>query len=358
MENNDIQIAELYLNNQSSYIKSKPYPRSDTYGRDGWFYQNTLPIPGQTQPDRKCNINIYNELSAKVQDDQDISNFLQVGNIDSLSLKLIINGAETINNSTDTIQSYYPYITIGTVYQPSKDNYNLDYHSVIQLFISPTKNNTVNDSDELVYFYKNANAVVYHKNKPIDLNGMFNDNFKSVIILGPTIPDNPPLDINNETIKDIFITTPDDKAALTVAFLLQEAELVTKNMTSKNFTRKIKFKNIITSSITNTEELVLFNSALSGLSPLSINTYGRRHLVIYCNLTSSSGGTSKNVFLSYSSDNITYYTDSRNIICQEFDTPGTYTGTTRFRDIGFQYVKIYVDEPSVTNVKIAYSTYN
>ena len=88
-ENNDIQIVEYYLNNFDVYTQSKPYPRSDTYGRDGWFYMNTEPITGDTQADQVCNINIYNELSAKVQDEQDISNYLQVENIDCLALKLI-----------------------------------------------------------------------------------------------------------------------------------------------------------------------------------------------------------------------------------------------------------------------------
>ena len=62
-ENNDTQIVEYYLNNEDVYLNSKPYPRSDSYGRDGWFYMNTQAISGQTQADRICNVNIYNEES-------------------------------------------------------------------------------------------------------------------------------------------------------------------------------------------------------------------------------------------------------------------------------------------------------
>lgn len=63
-------------------------------------------------------------------------------------------------------------------------------------------------------------------------------------------------------------------------------------------------------------------------------------------------------FLSYSSDDISYYTDSRNIICQEFGSTGTYTGVVRLQNVGFQFIKGYANDAHITNVKIAYSVYN
>lgn len=353
-ENNDIQTVEYYLNNQDVYLDSKPYPRSDTYGRDGWFYMNTAPISGQTQEERICNINIYNEESAKSVGDDDLTNYLRVKNIGSLSLKLIINGTESTNLSTETIQSYYPFITIGTIPTGTND-LNLNYHALIHLKISPSTIADVNDSNELVYFYKDANGLVYYKDKPNDLNGIFNDNFKTI-----TIEENPlnTSTINDEIIKDIFITSPARIEPISVAFLLQEAELKTTNMASKNFTRKIQFKNIITNLGTNKNELVIHNGALSGLTVFPIDTYGYKNVVIYCNLTATTGSPQKNIFFSFSSDDISYYTDSRNIICQEFGTPGVYTGVARLKDVGFQYIKFYNDDPHITNVKIAYSRFN
>lgn len=353
-ENNDIQTVEYYLNNQDVYLDSKPYPRSDTYGRDGWFYQNTAPISGQTQEERICNINIYNEESAKSVDDEDLTNYLRVKNIGSLSLKLIINGTESTNLSTETIQSYYPFITIGTIPTGTND-LNLNYHALIHLKISPSVIAEVNDNNELVYFYKDANGLVYYKDKPNDLNGIFNDNFKTIIV------EENPLNtstINDEIIKDIFITSPARTEPISVAFLLQEAELKTTNMASKNFTRKIQFKNIITNLGTNKNELVIHDGPLSGLTVFSIDTYGYKNVVIYCNLTAATGSPQKNIFFSFSSDNINYYTDSRNILCQEFGSPGVYTGVARLKDVGFQYIKFYNDDPHITNVKIAYSRFN
>ena len=360
-ENNDTQIVEYYLNNQDIYLNSKPYPRSDTYGRDGWFYMNTQPISGQTQTDRICNVNIYNEESAKSVDDNDLSNSLQLNNIKSLSLKLIINGLESTNDSTETIQSYYPFITIGLSPTGVNDLANADgstppnYHALIHLKISPTVAADVTNNGELVYFYKDANGLMYYRNKPEDDDNIFNNNFKSIVI-----EENPSnsTDLNIGIVKDIFITSPPRDEALSVSFLLQGAEIQTKNMTSKNFNRKIEFKNILTNIITNKSELVLHDGALNGLTPYDINTYGYKNCVIYCNVTATTGSPQINVFLSYSSDDISYYTDSRNIICQEFGTAGTYTGVVRLQNVGFQFIKGYCTDSTVTNVKIAYSVYN
>ncbi len=360
-ENNDTQIIEYYLNNQDIYLNSKPYPRSDTYGRDGWFYMNTQPIAGQTQADRICNVNIYNEESAKSVDDNDLSNSLQLNNIKSLSLKLIINGNESTNDSTETIQSYYPFITIGLSPTGVNDLANADgstppnYHALIHLKVSPTLTADVNSTKDLVYFYKDANGLMYYKNKPEDNNNIFNENFKNIVI-----EENPSnnSDLNIGIVKDIFITSPSEAEVFSVSFLLQEAELQTTNMTSKNFNRKIKFKNIVSNIITNKSELVIHDGALNGLTPLEINTYGYKNCVIYCNVTATTGASQINVFLSYSSDDISYYTDSRNIICQEFGSAGTYTGVVRLQNVGFQFIKGYCTDSTVTNVKMAYSVYN
>jgi|TARA_R110001592_G_scaffold232616_1_gene489986 hypothetical protein len=360
-ENNNTQIVEYYLNNEDVYLNSKPYPRSDSYGRDGWFYMNTQAISGQTQADRICNINIYNEESAKTTDDTDLVNSLQLNNIKSLSLKLIINGNESTNDSSETIQSYYPFITIGLRPTGVDDLENADgttppnYHALIHLKISPTLTANVNNTDELIYFYKDANGLMYYKNKPEDDDNIFNDNFKNMVI-----EENPAnnSDLNLDIVKDIFITSPSESEVFSVAFLLQEAELQTTNMTSKNFNRKIKFKNIVSNLITNKSELVIHDGALNGLTPIEINTYGYKNVVIYCNVTATAGASQINVFLSFSSDDISYYTDSRNIICQEFGSPGTYTGVIRIKDVGFQFIKGYCTDSTVTNVKIAYSKFN
>ena len=353
-ENNDIQTVEYYLNNEDVYLHSKPYPRSDSYGRDGWFYRNTSPISGQTQVDRVCNINIYNEDSAKSGGLEDLTNYFRVNNIGSLSLKLIINGTETTNDSTETVQSYYPFITIGTIPTGTND-LNLTYHALIHIKISPTAIADINDTNELIYFYKDANGLVYYRDKPNDLDGIFNDNFKTITIEQHASNDST---IKDEIIKDIFITSPPRTGASSVSFLLQEAEIKTTNMSSKNFTRKIKFKNIITNLVTNKSELILHNGSLSGLTGFPINTYGYKNVVIYCNVTATAGASQINVFLSYSSDDISYYTDSRNILCQEFGSPGTYTGVVRLKDVGFQFIKGYCTDSTVTNIKIAYSKFN
>jgi len=171
-ENNDTQIVEYYLNKEDIYLNSKPYPRSDTYGRDGWFYMNTQPIAGQTQADRICNVNIYNEESAKSVDDNDLSNSLQLNNIKSLSLKLIINGNESTNDSSETIQSYYPFITIG-LSPTGVNDLNSNYHALIHLKVSPTLTADVTSTKELIYFYKDANGLMYYKNKPEDNDNIF-----------------------------------------------------------------------------------------------------------------------------------------------------------------------------------------
>lgn len=353
-ENNDTQIVEYYLNKEDIYLNSKPYPRSDSYGREGWFYMNTQPISGQIQTDRICNINIYNEESAKSVDDNDLSNSLQLHNIKSLSLKLIINGNESTNDSSETIQSYYPFITIGLSPTGTND-LNSNYHALIHLKVSPTATANVTSNKDLIYFYKDANGLMYYRNKPEDDDNIFNDNFKNIVV--EEDPSNS-TDLNIGIVKDIFITSPPSDEALTVSFILQEAELQTTNMTSKNFNRKIKFKNIVSNLITNKSELVLHDGALTGLTPIEINTYGYKNCVIYCNVTATTGSPQKDVFLSYSSDDISYYTDSQNIVCQEFGSAGTYTGTIRLQNVGFQFIKGYANDAHISNVKIAYSLYN
>ena len=353
-ENNDTQIVEYYLNKEDIYLNSKPYPRSDSYGREGWFYMNTQPISGQIQTDRICNINIYNEESAKSVDDNDLSNSLQLHNIKSLSLKLIINGNESTNDSSETIQSYYPFITIGLSPTGTND-LNSNYHALIHLKVSPTATANVTSNKDLIYFYKDANGLMYYRNKPEDDDNIFNDNFKNIVV--EEDPSNS-TDLNIGIVKDIFITSPPSDEALTVSFILQEAELQTTNRTSKNFNRKIKFKNIVSNLITNKSELVLHDGALTGLTPIEINTYGYKNCVIYCNVTATTGSPQKDVFLSYSSDDISYYTDSQNIVCQEFGSAGTYTGVIRLQNVGFQFIKGYANDAHISNVKIAYSLYN
>lgn len=354
MNSDDIQIVEYYLNNSDLYPLSKPAPRCDTYGRDGWYYMNNPPIAPDTMADMICNINIYNENSAKSYDNQDISNFLQVNNIESLSMKLIINGLETTNDSSETIQSYYPYITIGTV-PTGVNDLTVDYHSKINLYISPNGTSPVPSAQSLIYFYKDANGICYYKNKSRDTNGIFNNSFKNVEILQDI---NNTTDINIEVIKDIWINSPSKLDAYSVSFLLQEVELKTINMLSQNFTRKILFKKNVADSPTNKNELVLHDGPLFGLTAINITTLGFRHCIIMVNITATSGSPSKDVFLSYSSDNLNYYTDSKNIICQEFGIAGHYTGVVRLDNVGFQFIKVFANDPQITNVKIAYSVFN
>jgi len=360
IENNETQIIEYYLNNENIYLNSKPYPRSDTYGREGWFYTNT-DAGNEPQTDQICNVNIYSELSAKSADINDLSNTLQVNNIKSLSLKLIINGNESTNDTTETIQAYYPFITIGIRPTGVNDLANADgstppnYHALIHLKISPTLTDNVNNTEDLIYFYRDANGLMYYKDKPEDDDNIFNDNFKRVIV-----EENPSntTDLNLGIIKDIFITSPPQNEIFSVAFLLQSAEIQTKNMTSQNFNRKIQFKNIVTNLVTNKSELVIHDGALNGFTNFQIKTYGYKNCVIFCNITATAAQPQINIFLSYSSDNINYYTDSRNILCQEFETAGTYTGVARLKDVGFQYIKAYSTDATITNAKIIYSVYN
>ena len=77
-------------------------------------------------------------------------------------------------------------------------------------------------------------------------------------------------------------------------------------------------------------------------------------MYILVNVTATAAQPQINIFLSYSTDGINYYTDSKNIICQEFGT----AGTERIKNVGFQFIKFYCDDATTSNVKIAYSVFD
>ena len=97
---------------------------------------------------------------------------------------------------------------------------------------------------------------------------------------------------------------------------------------------------------------------MNGYTQAPINLYGRKSVVIYVNITATAGNPSKNLFLAYSPDDTTYYLDSTTVIVQEYNIPGTYTGCLQLNDVGYEFIKFYTIDTQISNVKIAYSTYD
>jgi len=351
MSNNKTEVT-YYLNNRTIYADSDPPPRSDTYGRNGWFYTNYKQTG--TISDQQCNINIYNIDDTRATDAFDSNNFLFLSNIRSLYFEFTSLNTNTTNLSTETVMDYYPYLVIGTKTKSDGADLSADFRSKIYLKISPTDNTGVTDKNELTYLYRNGKNVIYFREKPLDKEQTYQTIFKNEFSeRDPSNNDN----IELEQISKIWIETKGFPTAFTTGFILHEAGLASKNFTN-NFYRVFKFENILTNLITNNEELVLHNANLSGLTANKISTYGYKNCVILADVTATTGSPQKDIFLSYSMDDVSYYTDSKNIICQEFGTTGTYTGVITLENVGFQYIKIYADDAHITNVKIAYSVYN
>ena len=357
---NNITKVNYYLNNQEPYILSNPQPRSDTYGRDGWFYSNYKDTG--TIADQQCNICFYSMLDTRATDIFDSNNFLFLPNIKSLYFEFTSMNTNTTNLSTETIMDYYPYIVIGT--KPAGTASDLPtlpngetYRSLIYLKISPTEIPTppaIIDENDLSYLYKNGRNVIFYKQKALDKSQTYQVPFNNPsTVRGTGNFDN----INEEQISKIWIETKGFPVSQTTGFILHEAGIESQNFTN-NFNRIFTFSNIKTNLVTNNEELVIHNGALTGLTPFQITTYGYKHCIIMIDATATAGQTQVNVFLSYSPDNITYYTDSDNIVCQEFGTAGTYTGVKRLQNVGFQHIKVYCDDSTVSAVKVAYSNFN
>lgn len=347
MSTTKLTEIEYYLNNERYYNECIPKPRSDTYGRDGWFYMNYLNSGVQ-----QCNFNIYNFQDSVADDSANSENFLYLNKIENIYFEITNTSTPPSNLSSETVMDYYPYIVIGTV--PKSDGYdiNLSYRSLIYYKISSTSATAT--ADKLMYLYRNGRNIAYSHVAPIGKENIFSSNFKE-FFTDRNIHN--PDDLNTEQINNIWIESNNVTTPQSISFIVHEAGISSTNMLF-NFNRVIKFKNILTNSITNREELILYNGALSGLSPFPIDTYGRTSCVILIEATAATGPSSKNAFLSYSLDNINYYTDSRNIILQEFGTATKYTGVQRLQNVGFQFIKIYIDDATITNVKIAYSVFD
>ncbi len=354
---NNITKVNYFLNNREIYLYSNPAPRSDTYGRDGWYYSNYKNTG--TISDQQCNICFYNVNDTRATNVTDEGNFLYLPNINSLYFEFTSMNTNITNLTTETIMDYYPYVVIGTVPEgnasdlPTLPN-GEDYRSLIYLKISPTDPADITNDNDLTYLYKNGRNVIYYKGKALDKNDTYQIPFKNIFYDRGTGNND---DINREQIKKIWIETKGFPISLTTDFILHEAGLESQNFTN-NFNRIFTFSNIITNSITNNEELVLHNGPLTGLTSFQIQPYGYKHLIILVGVTATTGSPQKNIYLSYSTDNISYYTDSDNIICQEFGSAGYYTGVKRLQNVGFQHIKVYADDPHITNVKVVFSMYN
>ena len=346
---NNITKVNYFLNNREQYLLSNPDPRSDTYGRDGWYYSNYKDTG--TIADQQCNICFYNIDDTRATETEDSSNFLFLPNINSLYFEFTSMNTNQTNLSTETIMDYYPYIVIGTIPDGSSSDLSTDFRSKIYLKISPTDPVDITDDNDLTYLYKNGRNVIFYREKAHDKNNTYQVPFKNVFFdRGIGNNDN----INTEQIKKIWIETKGFPISTTTDFILHEAGLKSQNFTN-NFNRIFTFSNIITNSLTNNEELVLHNGPLVGLTQFQIQPYGYKNVIILIELTATSGQPQKDVFLSYSTDNITYYTDSDNIICQEFGSAGTYTGIRRIENPCCQHIKVYANDPHITNVKVAFS---
>jgi len=348
MSTTKLTEIEYYLNNANYYSLSTPPPRSDTYGRDGWFYMNYLNDGSRQQ----CNFNIYNNLDAIADDVQNSANFLYLNKIQNLYFEITNISTPPSNLSDETMMDYYPYIVIGTKTKNDGNNISNDFRSLIYYKISSTLATAT--PAQLMYLYRNGRNLTYSRSVPVGKNNIFSNDFKEYF----TDRKNTNLDdINTEQIINIWIESKNVATPQSISFIVHEAGISSTNMLF-NFNRVIKYKNILTNLTTNKEQLILYNGSLSGLTPFPINTYSYKNCVIYCNVSATTGSTQKNVFLSYSPDSVNYYTDSKNIICQEFGTAGEYTGVVRLQNVGFQFIKIFVDDAHITNVKIAYSLYN
>ena len=358
---NNITTVKYTLNNQDVYLHSIPPPRSDTYGRDGWFYSNYRNTG--TIADQKCHICIYDVNDTRATEAADNGNFLFFPEIRSLYFEFTSLNTNITNLSTETIMDYYPYVVIGT--NPQGDGKDLPtlpngetYRSLIYLKISPTAFTVppatpINDND-LTYLYRGGKNVIYYNQPALDKEDTYQVRFKNQFFERATTNTD---DINNEQITKIWIETKGFPEEQTTSFILHEAGLSSINF-NNNFDRIFTFSNILTNLITNNEELVLHNASLTGLTPIQITTYGYKNCIILIGITATTGAPQKNAFLSYSTDMINYYTDSDNIVCQEFGSAGYYTGVKRLDNVGFQHIKIYVDDPHVTNVKVVYSLYD
>jgi len=358
---NNITTVKYSLNNRNVYTHSIPEPRSDTYGRDGWYYSNYKNTGSII--DQKCNICIYDRDDTRATENEDSGNFLYFPEIRSLYFEFTSLNTSTTNASTQTIMDYYPYIVIGTV--PAGNATDLPtlpngetYRSLIYLKISPTEFTVspappVNVND-LTYLYKGGKNVIYYNEKALDKSETYQIPFKYQSIDRATgNTDN----IAEEQIKKIWIETKGFSERNTTGFILHEAGLSSRNFIN-DFDRIFTFSNILTNLITNNEELVLHNSSLSGLTPFQIQTYGYKNCIVLIGATATAAQAQINVFLSYSTDNVNYYTDSENILCQEFGTAGYYTGVKRLDNVGFQHIKAYCTDSTVTNVKVVYSLYD
>lgn len=347
MSTTKLTEIDYYLNNARYYEASVPPPRSDTYGRDGWFYMNYLNSGIQ-----QCNFNIYNFQDSVADDSDNSENFLYLNKIENIYFEITNTSTPPSNLSSETVMDYYPYIVIGTVPKSDGKDINLSYRSLIYYKISSTSPTA--PADKLMYLYRNGRNMAYSHVAPIAKENIFSSNFKEFFTDRKLTNTD---DLNTEQISNIWIESKNVTTPQSISFIVHEAGISSTNMLF-NFNRVIKFKNVLTNSITNKEELILYNGTISGLSPFPIDTYGRTSCVILLEATAATGAVSKNAFLSYSLDNINYYTDSRNIILQEFGTATKYTGVQRLQNVGFQFIKIYIDDATITNIKIAYSVFD
>ena len=348
----NITNVEYNLNNENVYTLSNPKPRSDTYNRDGWFYMNHKIT---NVSDQQCNIKIYDMDDTQAADNlntYDVSNFLFLQNIGSLYFDVTIMSTSANIISTETVMNYYPYIVIGT--KPDGVN-DLDTNFKSKMYIrySPTNTDDVNDITELTYLYKGSRNIGYYLSPPSEDKSHFLTPFKYT-----SIERNPSsiTNFNSEQIKKIWIETSPVSTPSSISFLLHKAGISSKGYVN-NYNRIFTFSNVNQNNITNQEELILYNQPLNGYTT-PINLYGRNSVVIYANVTATAGNPSKNLFIAYSPDNITYYLDSTTVIVQEYDIAGTYTGCLQLNDVGYQFIKLYTTDVQITNVKIAYSTYN
>ena len=347
MSTTKLTEIDYYLNNARYYEDSVPPPRSDTYGREGWFYMNYLNSGVQ-----QCNFNIYNYQDAIADDVENSDNFLYLNKIENIYFEITNISTPPSNLSDETMMNYYPYIVIGTVPKNDGNDINANYRSLIFYKISSTSSTAA--SKDLMYLYRNGRNIAYSNTAPVGKENIFSSSFKEYFVDRKTTNTD---DLNTEQINEIWIESENVATSQSISFIVHEAGISSTNMLF-NFNRVIKYKNILTNSITNQEELILYNAALSGLSPVAIETYGYKNCIILVNVTATAAQPQINIFLSYSTDGINYYTDSKNIICQEFGTAGTYTGVARIKNVGFQFIKFYCDDTTTSNVKIAYSVFD
>ena len=349
----NITNVEYNLNYETVYLLSNPRPRSDTYNREGWFYMNHNTTNVSEQ---QCNINIYDMDKTQAQDNlntYDASNFLFLQNIGSLYFDVTILSTSANIISTETVMNYYPYIVIGTKPDGIND-LDVNFKSKMYIRYSPTNTDDVNDITELTYLYKGSRNIGYYLSPPPDEKSHFLTPFKYT-----SIEKNPAsiTNFNSEQIKQIWIETSPVSTPNSVSFILHKAGISSKGYIN-NYNRIFTFTNVKQNNITNKHELILHNQSLNGYTQAPINLYGRKSVVIYVNITATAGNPSKNLFLAYSPDDTNYYLDSTTVIVQEYNIPGTYTGCLQLNDVGYEFIKFYTIDTQISNVKIAYSTYD